>query len=316
MNLDTQKRFEHLVKAAGVVSEETLAQAREFVTNLPLPSLLVVRYKADKTLMLQILAEVYRVKAIDLISEHPSRKLMKEISKGICVRTKAVPIRIEDGHVLVVFSDPEDLRSVDEMQAALGRPIRVSVALASDIDAFLNKESNISVHELVSDIVSESKKSVVRVSTNSEAFKPVARLVDRLLSEAITRKAMHMYLLPYPDGQVHVRICINRKVSELKPYATSMHQKVVNRLRILADLVGRDKRQPQSGNFVTMVGSNKHRFDVMIVPASDGEAVTIFVDQADQVKETQGSKKKGLCAGCNEDILEGWLFCPWCGKKL
>jgi len=292
---ETRKRFERLIVATTTARQKVLDHAAD-EEGVSLPSLLVTKYACDKTRILQILAEVYRVPAVDLTVEPMETALLKEAPMKLWRQALAVPLRLEDGHVLVAFADPEDLAAVDEVRAVLGHPVTVLVGLAHEIQEFLDDwGGRVSVGSLVSDLVQEESAATarpqlpdgprLRVTSWSEAVSPAVRLIDNLVTEAVMRRASEIYLVPFPDGVTRARMKLKRKIVESKAYDGDLHVKVVNRLRVLADLVGKDKRVPQSGAFLTLVQEKKHRVDVMILPTAAGEAVTLFLDQESKAQQ-------------------------------
>lgn len=316
MTPETRTRFERLLVKTGTASEDLVAGTRGEEPRT-LASTLVEEHGCDRTRVLQVLSEVFRMPSSVPHTDETDPALMESLTPELCLRCMAVPLRTEEGHVLVAFADPEDLAAVDEMQAAIGKPLREAVALASDIRRFFTESGQAdSVGELVADIVrnADDDEPPVRLSTQSEARKPAVRLLDDIVSEAVHRKAIHLYLMPFSESEVRVRLCLERSIVETKRYPMHLHSNVVNRLRLLCDLVGKDKRIPQKGAYQTVVEGTKHRLDVMIVPSSAGDAVTLFIDQEDALGDA-GDQPDIACPQCREPMLPRWVFCPMCGVQ-
>jgi type IV pilus assembly protein PilB len=226
-------------------------------------------------------------------------------------------LRVEDGHVVVALADPEDLGAIDDLQALLGKPLHEGVALASDIRLFLQAHCRLdNADDIVADMLGQEPggegEPAMRMTTRSEAIKPVPQLLDRLLQDAVRRQALHFFLIPFGEEEVRVRMCLPGKILETDSYATRLHGNLINRLRVLCDLVGKDKRQPQNGAFLKVIDGEKHRFDVMIVPAETGDAVTVFIDQ----QPDEEVQEQPRCPGCDAHVKKGWTFCPACGAQL
>ena len=317
MNPDTRKRFELLLNKTGTASQEVLHQLKDEPPEA-LGSLLVRNFGCNKERILDILAEVYRVPAVDPTVEMVEAEAMGDLTAERCMHCLAAPLRAEGGNVVVAFADPENLAAVDELQAALGRPVQLRVALSTDIQRFLLQSPDLqSVDQLVKEALNdgeEAESPPVRTTSQSEATKPVVQLLDRMIADAITRKAQHMYFIPFENNQTRVRLCVGRQIVETHRYAEHLHANIVNRLRVLCDLVGKDKRVPQNGAFMKVVKGTKHRLDVMIVPAPSGDAVTIFFDQ--DMALPGGEGVPATCNQCGEGLSEKWAFCPFCGTKI
>jgi type IV pilus assembly protein PilB len=319
VNTDTIKRYERLLVATKTISEDNLTKARE-EPDFPDPALLIGKYCCDTQTIRQILAEIYRTETVDFEAEVFDADMLKKVSPDFCRHFQLVPLREEGGKVVVAMTDPEDLASIDEIRMAVGLPVKPVIALPFEINEFLDSLStNTSVdslvHEIIENAPDETGQPPVRVTTESEARKPVVQVVDRIIRDAVMRGAKQVFLIPFPDDQVHVRLGMERKIVEVKPYPMRLHANIVNRLRVLANLVGKDKRQPQSGSFMTMLENRRHRVDLMIVPATSGEAVTMFVDQEDSPVASEEHKAPG-CTGCGKQYKPEWKFCPFCGEKV
>ncbi|MBN2713619.1 MAG: hypothetical protein JXR97_14455 [Planctomycetes bacterium] len=318
MNPETCKLFLDMVRktsAAPISAVESVAGEQP----QSIPSLLVTEHGGEKSKILDILSDLYGVPAVDLDDELVETETFKEISPDLCMRCLALPLRLEEGHAIVAFADPENIRSVDDIQAAIGKPLRSRVALSSDIYKYLQMNGELdSVNELVAEILKAEdgeEEPPIRLSTQSEAMNPVVKLLDRVIQDAVRRKGLHLYIIPFGgEEDTRVRLSLEDKIVETHRYPARLHAKLVNRLRVLCDLVGKDKRVPQNGAYLTLIDGVKHRIDVMITPAPAGDAITIFFDQAVSIPE--GGSEKPLCAQCAYELKRQWKFCPNCGKSV
>lgn len=308
MHPDTRKRLEQLLADTHIVSQSVLDKAKD-QSDETLPSVLVEN-GADKKQVLDLLAEVFQIPSVDLTEELIEFDSGSAGHAGLFLKHHAIPLRMEEGSLYVAFADPQNIAAVDEVRAALGKPVHPRVALAADVRKALNLQSETDEQE-DHDARLEDGDVPVRLTTRSEASKPVVKLLDKVIQDALRRKAMHLYLIPFPDGDTRVRVGIKGKILETHRYPRRLHSKVVNRLRVLCDLLGKDKRAPQNGAYLTLVDETKHRLDVMIVPAPAGEAVTIFFDQ----DLDMASAEALVCSNCETDLQSEWKFCPMCGTQ-
>ncbi len=315
---ETRKRLEKLLALTGALSSEEISALRDR-DGEDLADAAAAKEGGSAGRALQILAEVYRLPAVSLAKEKMDSSLLSGIAPELCRRAEAVPLRIEEGQAIVAFADPENLAAVDEIRLALGRPVRPAAALRSDIRRFLHGDAAGDVRGLVAEIVQGVETEdgpPLRVTTDSEAGKPAVVVVDRLIAEAVRRQALHVSLIPFPDDKVRVRFFLAGRIVEIKPLETKLYHNVVGRLRVLADLIGKDRRAPQSGSFLTLVEGQKHRVDVLIVPAAIGPAVTLCLDQElASDEESPSPSAAAACPACGESLQPRWRFCPLCGRK-
>lgn len=321
MNPETRQRLDLLLAKTGVATPDVLHAMRGEVPRA-IPSTLVNVHGCDRELVLDVLAEVYRMPAVSFTDEPVDEKAMGNLSPEFCLHCMAVPVGFEDGHTVVAFADPEDLVAVGEMQAAIGKPILERVALASDIhNHFARQRDEETVQDLVEEILADEDEAEdenappVRLNTQSEARKPIVRLLDELVQDAVKRQAEQVCLLPHGAQTVHVRQRKGEKVVETRRYPMRLHSNVVNRLRLLCDLVGKDKRVSQRGAYQTVVNERKHRVDVLIVPHEAGDTATLFLDQGDEFSAIDGASD-AACAKCQEVLRPEWQYCPHCGLPV
>jgi type II secretory ATPase GspE/PulE/Tfp pilus assembly ATPase PilB-like protein len=324
VNRETRTRFEKLLHLTGAASEPVLKKCRE-TQQEDIPSMLVTNGWADRQTVLDILGEVYRIPAANLASEKVDPQARASVSDELCRRTRALPLRVENGHMLVAFADPEDLGRVDMIQAAVGRPLESRVTLGCDILAYLQADAmGESVDELLEEIAAsgESTPAPSAGARTKKAAKtrrkPQAeRLVDDLLQAAARHHAMDVCLIPYPHGETEVRMRVTRKLVELHTVAGNLHGQVVDRLRCLAKLAPEEESVPQNGSFPFCVRGHAYRMQMTFIPSTYGEAVVAFVDaEEDNPSGSQANAgKKTFCSHCEAPIKTSWAYCSACGHK-
>src|SRR5437867_244001 len=88
------------------------------------------------------LAARYRCEFVELKGTRLDLELFKSIQADLMFRYNFVPLRVENGALVVAMADPSDLVLIDEVSALLGRPLIIKVAPLSEIqDLLKNSES-------------------------------------------------------------------------------------------------------------------------------------------------------------------------------
>ena len=132
---------EHLV-AAGTISEEQLAEARERTRTdgESLRKMLVSLGYMSSDEVAHALARVQNVEYVDLSSERPDPDLMGLIAEDVLVRHGAVPLRAEDGRLIVAMTDPGDAEARSELTISAGHPVTPVVASEEEIRRVLRRQ--------------------------------------------------------------------------------------------------------------------------------------------------------------------------------
>src|SRR5262249_48002320 len=85
------------------------------------------------------LAERYRRRFIQLEEAPVDYSLVQALPVDLMLRNKFVPLRRENGHMVIAMADPSDLMLIDELKAQLRTQLEVEVATWSAIEGVLRK---------------------------------------------------------------------------------------------------------------------------------------------------------------------------------
>jgi type IV pilus assembly protein PilB len=83
------------------------------------------------------LAERYRLNFIQLEDAPVDYSLVQALPVDLMLRNKFVPVRRENGHLVIAMADPSDLMLLDELKAQLRVSLKVEVATWSAIESVL-----------------------------------------------------------------------------------------------------------------------------------------------------------------------------------
>ena len=136
MNDTTRTEFESRLLANKLVTPAVLATTRDEPSEA-LPSILVKEHNCDRDALLAILGDLYQMPIADLTPDTIDPAAAETMSAEFCLKTMALPLRMQEGTVEVAFADPDNLAAVDDVQATLGKPVHAQIALACDIQHFL-----------------------------------------------------------------------------------------------------------------------------------------------------------------------------------
>lgn len=222
-----------------------------------------------------------------------------------------VPLNVSEGALEVGIVDPDNIEAMDALQFISGRigmPYKISLITKEDFERVLDAYQNLSgeVGKALSEFdtsagvaageaASRAKKTgqtatLVSSSDDSldltgpgESLKedaPVTKIVSTVLRYAIEGKASDIHIEPSPtktrvrfrmDGDLHTSLELPGKV----------HEAVVARVKILAQMRLDEKRKPQDGRFSATVDHRRIDFRVSTFPTEYGEKVVMrILDQS------------------------------------
>jgi MSHA biogenesis protein MshE len=281
-------RLGDLLIEKNVITQEQLEDAlREQKTNRQRLGKLLINlgYVGEKQL-LQLLAEQLQIEYIDLLRFKINTKVVHYLDEMSARRLRALIVDEKDNQFLVVMADPTDLDKYDQLQEKLSKPVKICVAVESDIvsniDNLYRSTSEISsLAEELEDELSEQDFDLPGLNDNiSNEDAPVAKLLQSLFDEAIKVKASDIHI--EPDASVlRVRLRVDGQLQEQVIKETRIVPALVSRLKLMCGLDIAEKRKPQDGRF--RIRARGHEVDIRLstLPVQHGESVVMrLLDQS------------------------------------
>ncbi len=112
------------------------------------------------------------------------------------------------------------------------------------------------------------------VAVSEEA--PVIRIVAAMLKQAVEANASDIHVEPQRT-RLRVRFRIDGDLQQVNEMPAELHQPIVSRIKVLANLKIDEKRIPQDGRFRTVIFGKDIDFRVATFPTPTGEKVAIRV---------------------------------------
>ena len=253
-SVTTGKPAEEILKEKGYVDEEVLARARAAHLN------------------------VAYVKPSEVGASPEALSMLHE---SVAKRYKIFPFALDkvSGTMSVAMVNPLDLTAIEFVEKKSG--MRIVPYLASETEIMLAvreryaQSLSTEVVEALRDI-SGPKEKVVDVTELGQVIReaPVAKIVETVLSFAVKARASDVHIEPQ-ENRTRVRYRIDGILHEKLVLPREVHDSVVSRIKILADLKIDEKRLPQDGRFNFKVGNEEVDLRISTLPTVDGEKVVM-----------------------------------------
>ena len=249
-------RLGDLLVDKNIITEKQLMDAlKEQKTNRQrLGKLLVSLGYVDEKQLLVLLAEQLKIEFIDLVRFKINTVAAQTLSEMNARRLRALVIDEKDDHFLVVMADPTDLDKYDQIQEKLSKPIKLCVAIESEIVSnidglYLSTNEISSLAEELKDDLSEDTFDIPGLNENvSNEEAPVAKLLQSIFDQAMQMKASDIHI--EPDTKVlRVRMRVDGQLQEQIIKETRIVPALVLRLKLMCGLDISEKRIPQDGRF-------------------------------------------------------------------
>jgi type II secretory ATPase GspE/PulE/Tfp pilus assembly ATPase PilB-like protein len=165
-----------------------------------------------------------------------------------------VPLREKDEKIVIAIDNPYDLRKVGEIKSLFaGKSLYFNVALKRDILDFIKRftrkeKERASMEEILSQLQSEEKEIEEDESVLYEDDSAVVQLVNKIIIDAYNRGSSDIHIEPYPGKEkTQIRIRVDSVCIVFESIPSAFRDKIVSRIKIMADLDIVERRKPQDG---------------------------------------------------------------------
>ena len=241
------------------------------------------------------LAERYRLNFIPLEDYPVDYSLVQSLPVDLMLRNKFVPVRRENGHMVIAMADPSDLMLLDELKAQLRVSLKVEVATWSAIEGVLRKGD--ASQRVLQEATEGFRAALVKETEQGEEvldldrlsgdeMSPIIKLVDTIVFTALEKRASDIHL-ETRDTDMIVRYRIDGALYEAgDPIAIRHHQTIISRIKVMSELDIAERRVPQDGRFRMSIKGRRIDFRVSIMPSIHGEDAVIRILDKEQINES------------------------------
>ncbi|MBN2359187.1 MAG: type II secretion system ATPase GspE [Deltaproteobacteria bacterium] len=210
--------------------------------------------------------------------------LVRAVPIAFAKASKVLPLREEDGRVLVACADPLDYAALDDVRRLLGKEVDLCIADGETIVHAINRAYDRATghaEAAVAELEEESLEAVAQDleepadlldAVDDEA--PIIRLVNSLLSQAVKERASDIHIEPF-ERELLVRFRIDGVLYEIIKPPKRFQASILSRVKIMAGLNIAEKRLPQDGRIRIKIAGKDVDIRVSTIPTSFGERVVM-----------------------------------------
>ena len=269
----------------GVLSPELLVELRtKAQPGQTLWETLVAQKIVSDDQILTALSTRFRLKLADVKDVDPSVK--EKVPEQLARRYHVLPLRVTDSFLEVATANPFDLDAEKTLAFATAREIRMQLLAPSKINEKLDElyrpekaldkmfqqmEGSPEMVQLV-----EAGPEEIAVSEEQASQRPIVRLVDLIISEAILARSSDIHIEP-EEGGVAVRYRIDGVLRQQMKIPRQAGLPLISRIKIMSSLDIADRLRPQDGRARVAVNGQPIDLRVSTLPAQLGEKVVIRI---------------------------------------
>jgi type IV pilus assembly protein PilB len=260
--------------------EEALAVQRDDGRRQLGDILLSMGY-ASKADLARALAKRLRLEFVELTERDVERGVATLVDRRVLRKHGAVPLRVEDGKLVVAMSDPTNFYALEDLSMLSGHPIRPVVALEDEIRRVFDRV--FAIGEEVTELLEEAAEDASSMEDAGEVElgvdsgpeeAPIVKLVGAILQRAVGEGASDIHIEPRAR-ELTVRFRVDGVLREVMSIPQKLQGGVIARLKILGNLDIAERRVPQDGRFSVRSGGQKIDLRVASLPTVFGEKVVL-----------------------------------------
>jgi general secretion pathway protein E len=252
---ESQERLETVLTRLGLISERDLADALAGFLRLPMAT----------------------------PTDFPAAPIFEDkLSRAFLKQSQLIPLSEGDTGITVAAVNPLNAYAMDAVRFALGRPIQVRVAYATDFDAAFERLYGEGKSQISQILVEAEDRAHDSVSEDVDRLKdiaseaPVIRLVNLLIARAVEARASDIHIEPM-ENELRVRYRVDGVLQKVESPPQRLSSAVISRIKIMAKLNIAERRLAQDGRIGMAVRGKDIDLRVATVPTIHGESVVLRI---------------------------------------
>lgn len=203
------------------------------------------------------------------------------ISEPVSRRYSLIPFAFDrvTNELSVAMVDPLDFQVIEFIEKKSGKHVKPFMAMPDDITGAIDETYS---QSMGADVTAALKETIEPEVKTYEAGRlgevireaPIAQIVSATLEQAIRLRASDVHIEPQ-GGDTRVRYRVDGILQERLVLPKRLHDAVVSRIKILADMKIDEKRVPQDGRFNFKMGEAEVDLRVSSLPTVHGEKIVM-----------------------------------------
>ncbi|MFH1188795.1 MAG: GspE/PulE family protein [bacterium] len=270
------------------VGQKLIAEASQ--TNHPVEDIILFRRLVDEVTIAKTKGDILGIPYIEVAADEISQDILDLVSAETVQTYKVAPLS-KDGNMLVVgMIHPQDIRAQEALRF-IAKQLRVTLGVyiltASNFELILRRyfpyESEIKAALKTIAIDGNGNTSFIHQMTaledrskTVEEEAPIIKIISSTLRAAVERGASDVHFEPQRTRS-RVRFRLDGDLQETATFPIEIHQPLISRIKVLANLKIDETRIPQDGRFRTIIFGRDIDFRVSTFPTPAGEKAAVRV---------------------------------------
>ena len=297
--ISSRQRIGEILVGSSLVTEEQIEAAlitQKSKSRKNLGEILLDKELITEEQLLKALAIKFQLMFVDLDNIVPSVEAINSLPGYLVHKMRVFPIELDDKHILIATSNPNDLQTEDVLKFYTKRDVKLVVASSRQISEAitshygLNNKNSTRFDQIIdemssdSDYILEEEYEEENTDQFSEADSHIITLVNRILREAYLKAASDIHIEPgIKKEPTQIRYRIDGICTIAHRIISTYKHAIVSRIKVLSQLDISEHRRPQSGKMTLRHGNQRVEYRVEVTPTAAGnEDVVLRILQSSQ----------------------------------
>lgn len=248
--------------------------------------LVQLRFVTDQQIS-EALGRQYNVGVFNLDTAEIDANTLRVISPQIAQKFQVIPVRREGKNLFLAMANPVDVYTLEDIKFATGYNVVPLVAsenlMAQAIEKFYGVAgtmadvlSEMGISEDDIEIIEEEKIPDAQQLLIDVDAKPVVKLVNGIIVEAVKQGASDIHIEPF-EKILRVRYRVDGELKEVMSPQYTMGNAITSRLKIMAGLNISERRIPQDGRIGMKIIDKAIDLRVSTLPTAHGEKICMRI---------------------------------------
>jgi type IV pilus assembly protein PilB len=279
----------------GTISTDQLEEAVGMARNmgiLPEDALVKMGY-VDAGRVAAAKAKAFGFGFVDLDNIEIPHDIIELVPESVARENTCIPVEFQGERLVVAVVDAMNIEVMDKLRFILNRDVELTTASKEAIQAAINRHYGQSETESVDSMIMEFTETAIDFTETEmadaaslqkeEEGSPIVKLVNLIISEAVTMRASDIHIEPFED-RIRIRYRIDGHLVERDSPPRRLLSALTSRLKVMGRMDIAEKRRPQDGRIKTRAGGKEIDLRVSILPTNHGQAIVLRILDRDNIK--------------------------------
>ena len=300
-------RFSEILVNKGIISQEQLTEATKVAgdSGKKLHEEILRLGYAPPARVMKALAKANRMAFTDLEGMTVPDEVIDLVPESVARENTILPLREEGTTLQVATSDPTDIDTQEKLRFILNREVEMTLAMRDQIVESINRHYGSGDGESADSMLTQEftdteidftettvEQEAALKQDEDESSAPVVKLVNLIITEAVTLKASDIHIEPF-ENEIRVRYRIDGRLVVRDSAPRRLLGAILSRIKILSRLDIAERRRPQDGRIkITTQDGKDFDLRVSVLSTNHGQSVVMRLLDKDNIKV--GIRQLGL----------------------